>query len=160
MDRAEPDDEIPDEDADGTEEDEEEKRRGGARRRTAGLFALPKLLAALLGGLSVKRRLSSRSFVALMIIAALMVAADAALAIFSPEYAAVRAHVLALAVSLIAAGGLTALLVSLGRKKAAATAQEPEYAEPPEEEPQPMTFIDAGGEFTIDPKRLCGTDGE
>ena len=159
IDRAELDDEIPDEDGGETEEDEEEeKRRFGARKKAFSLQALPKLLAALLGGLSVKKIFSNKPFVILMIIAALIVAADASLCIFYPAYAAVRPYVLTLAASLTAAGGMTAYLILKKRRTSAALPEElPPPEEAPEEpQPQTITFIDSGGEFTIDPQKLHG----
>lgn len=161
IDRAELDDEIPDEDGDENEEEEdEERRKNGARRRSVNMPLLKRLLAALAGGLGAAKLLRKRSVLLLLMAAAILTATDSVLGIVFPAYRAVRPFVLTLAVSLAVLGVVCTLLIMQKRREAALAASEEAPEPEPEPEPEPpdskITLVDCGGEFTIDPENLHG----
>lgn len=133
-------DEEGDVDEGGENEDEQKKRL--AQKRRFGSFGSGAL--ALLGGLSLGSIVRSRKFWLAVLIAALCVLLDSVAAIIFPEYRAIHGLVLAALCALCAA--LFAFLVI--RKKPAEQLPEPELAPP--EEPKRLTFIDCGGEFSIE----------
>ena len=134
-----------DEDGEADGEDdgngEEEKKRAAQKRRFGSFGALA---AALLVGASLGAILRSRRFRLAVLIAALAVLLDSAAAIIFPEYRAVHGFVIAALCAVFAAAGAFLMI----RKRPAESVPQPDPAPP--EEPERLTFIDCGGEFTIE----------
>lgn len=126
----------------GDEESEDEEKKRIAQKRRFGSFGSGAL--ALLGGLSLGSIVRSRKFWLAVLVAALCVLLDSVAAIIFPEYRAIHGLVLAALCALCTA--LCAFLMI--RKKPAEPKAEPEITPP--EEPKRLTFIDCGGEFSIE----------
>ena len=130
-----------DEDGEDDGDGEEEKKRAAQKRRFGSFGALA---AALLGALSLGAILRERRFRLAVLIAALAVLLDSAAAIIFPEYRAVHGFVIAALCAAFAAAGAFLMI----RKRPAESVPQPDSAPP--EEPERLTFIDCGGEFTIE----------
>ena len=126
----------------GDEEGEDEEKKKLSQKRRFAAFGSGAV--ALLGGLSLGAVLRSRRLWLAVLIAALAVLADSIAAIFIPEYRPLHGFVLAALCALCAALGAFVMI----RKRPAEPEPEPDTAPP--EEPKRLTFIDCGGEFSIE----------
>ncbi len=141
-------DTVPDEDDD--EEEDEEKKRLSPRRRILFFPGIAKALAAVLGALGLKKLAKKPVFWAGLAAVVLLIAADAALTVFVPEYREIRPQALTLAAICLLTGFGGGMLIRRAlrkRREDAVPAAEPEDVPAPV--PDSVTFIDAGGEFTV-----------